>query len=249
LGDHDPLFMERDRLVAKLESFARLTSEEKGALLDLPMTLKRLPADVDIVREGDRPGECCLLLEGWACRYRILSDGRRQILSFCNPGDMPDILSLRLKVMDHNLGTLTPVALAVIPHRSLDDIALRFPAIMAAFWRDTLIDAAIFREWMVSIGRRTAQQRVAHILCELVTRLRAVGLADGHACDLPLTQTELADALGLTNITVNRVLQDLRRDGLITLQRSALSVDDWDGLIDIGEFDPAYLHQDRGVGT
>jgi CRP-like cAMP-binding protein len=150
--------------------------------------------------------------------------------------------------MDHSVMTLTPSKLAFIPHESLRKVMHRCPRVADVLWRDTLIDAAVFREWMVGIGRRSAETRIAHVLCEVLVRMRAVGLTNGHACELPITQAELADALGLSTVHVNRSLQELRGKGLITLRGSLLTVEDWDGLKDAGEFDPTYLHLDGEAG-
>jgi CRP-like cAMP-binding protein len=206
------------------------------------MQKRTLRAGQDIVREGDRPSQCCLLLEGFAYRYKLLEEGRRQIFSFHIPGDMPDLLSLHLSVMDHNLGTLSPGRVAFIPHSALRALTQCHPGIGEAFWRDTLVDAAVFREWMVGIGRRSAYTRIAHLLCEMFRRMQAVGLAQGDVVEIPLTQEVVADALGLSTVHVNRVLQALRGEGLITWQGRVLTVEDWEGLRRAGEFDPAYLH-------
>jgi CRP-like cAMP-binding protein len=240
---------ERHRLLRKLESIASLTEEEKQALLSLPMTVKELPADRDIVSLGERPNACCLILDGWACRYKMLPEGGRQIMSFHIPGDVPDLQSLYLKTMDHSLGTIVPTKVALIQHRDMHDVIRRFEGISTALWRDSLIDAAIFREWMVGIGRRSSHQRIAHLLCEMATKLRAVGLNDGHTYPWPVTQQELADALGLTDVHVNRVLRDLRRDGLIAMARGVFTATDWDRLSELGQFDPGYMHMDPGIAA
>jgi CRP-like cAMP-binding protein len=234
---------ERHRLVRKLESITDLTSEERQALLDLPMTVRTYVRDQDIVRDGDIPSECCLILEGFTCRYKLLPDGRRQIMAFHTPGDMPDLQSLHIRVMDHSVAALMPTSAAFIPHRSMRDLTERFPGLLHAFWRDTLIDAAIFREWMIGIGRRTAHERIAHLICEMLLRLRAVGLASNDTFKLPATQTDVADALGLSNVHVNRVLQDLRGDGLITWTRYTVSILKWEELQSLALFDATYLHQ------
>jgi CRP-like cAMP-binding protein len=244
-----PTHAERHRVVLKLESIADLSAEERQALLRLPMIVKTVPADHDIVSIGDCPSHCCLLLEGWACRYKMLPDGGRQIMSFHIPGDIPDLQSLHLNRMDHSLGTLVPTKVALIHHRDLHDLVRRFEGISTALWRDTLIDAAIFREWMVGIGRRSAHQRIAHVLCEMATKLRAVGLNDGHTYPWPVTQQEVADALGLTDVHVNRVLRDIRQAGLITMERGAFTALDWEGLKQLGEFEPSYLHIERSIAA
>src|ERR671921_418406 len=247
MTDPTALHPEHNILIRKLRSIAPLSDEEKHCLLTLPLSARTVPADQDIVREGDRPKESCLIVEGFACRYKLTHDGKRQIFSFHIAGDIPDLQSLHLTVMDHSLSTLTPSRLAFIPHESLDELMHRCPRIAGVMWRDTLIDAAVFREWMIGIGRRSAEARIAHVLCEILVRMRAVGLANEHACELPLTQAELGDALGLSTVHVNRSLQELRKKGLITLKGSVLTVEDWPGLKQAGEFDPTYLHLD-GAG-
>jgi CRP-like cAMP-binding protein len=236
-------------LVRKLESIASLSAEERRAIEQLPVHGRTLGAHQDILREKDRPAQCCLIVDGWACRYKILEEGRRQILSFHIPGDMPDLQSLHLRVMDHSIATLTPCTVGIIPHEALRDFALRFPGVGSALWRDTLVDAAIFREWMTSNGRRTAFGRVAHLFCEMYLKLEAVGLADEHRCEVPVTQSEIADALGLTSVHVNRTLQAMRGQGLITWRGGTLVIEDWQALSTAGEFGPAYLHLEGGVAA
>ena len=163
-------------------------------------------------------------------------------MSFHMPGDILDLHSLALPVMDHNLGTLVPSKVAFIPHESIRKITSRYPNVATALWRDTLIDAAIFREWLVGMGSRSAKTRIAHLLCELVVRLRAVGLTKDDAYELPITETDFGDALGLTSIQVSAILKELRRDGLIKSEGTTLFVEEWDALKNVGEFDPTYLH-------
>jgi CRP-like cAMP-binding protein len=234
---------ERHRLVRKLQSITDLTSEERQALLDLPMAVRTYAKGQDIVRDGDTPSECFLILEGFTSRYKLLLDGRRQIMAFHTPGDMPDLHTLHIRVLDHSISALMPTSAAFIPHRSMRDLTERFPGLLHAFWRDTMIDAAIFREWMIGVGRRTAHERIAHLVCEMLLRLRAVGLAPNDTFKLPATQAEIADALGLSNVHVNRVLQDLRGDGLITWTSYTVSVLKWEELQSLALFDATYLHQ------
>jgi CRP-like cAMP-binding protein len=234
-------------LIRKLRSISPLGEDEKRCLATLPLSSASFAADQDVVREGDRPSSCCLVIEGFVCRYKLTQTGKRQIFSFHLPGDIPDLQSLHLRVMDHSLMTLTPSKLAFIPHETLTKLMHRCPRVADVLWRDTLIDAAVFREWMVGIGRRSAETRIAHVLCEILVRMRAVGLANEHACELPVTQAELGDALGLSTVHVNRSLQELRGKELITLKGNLLTVEDWDGLKDAGEFDATYLHLD-GAG-
>ncbi|MGQ7792833.1 Crp/Fnr family transcriptional regulator [Faunimonas sp. B44] len=233
---------EKQRLVRRLESIAEISEVERQALIELPMTVRDVQKGADIVREGDRPSECCLVLEGFVCRYKILAEGKRQILSFHPPGDIPDLQSLHLKTMDHSLGALTPTRAGFIAHSAMANLIDRHPRLGALFWRETLIDAAIFREWMVGLGRQTAIQRVAHVICEMAMRCRAVGLADERSFVLPVTQTELGDALGLSTVHVNRVLRELREADLAVMRTGTVTVLDWEGLRQMAEFDPGYLH-------
>ncbi|WP_336486078.1 Crp/Fnr family transcriptional regulator [Methylobacterium nigriterrae] len=232
-------------LIRKLESIACLSDEARQAVGRLPMAVRVVEAQHDIVRDKERPSQCCLVLSGWAFRYKLLSEGKRQILSFHVPGDIPDLQSLPLHVMDHNLASLTPCRLGFLSHESLRELCFRYPEVALALWRDTLVDAAIFREWMTGIGRRTAHGRIAHVFCEMYCKLHAVGLAGNNRCEWLSTQIDIGDALGLSNVHVNRVLQDLRAQGLISLQGRELIIHDWSSLSRLGEFDTTYLHLER----
>jgi CRP-like cAMP-binding protein len=229
-------------LLRKLETIVDLSDEEREAVLRLAVTVRILKADQDIVRDQDRPSQCCLILSGFACRYKTLDSGRRQILSFHIPGDIPDLQSLHLQVMDHSLGTLTKSRVALIPHETVRAFIRAHPRIGDVFWRDTLIDAAVFREWVTNVGRREAYGRIAHVICELYVRFRAVGLNDGDSYEMPVTQAELADATGLSTVHVNRTMQALRANGLIKTENGRVVIQDWEGLQEAGEFDPTYLH-------
>jgi CRP-like cAMP-binding protein len=233
--DHNPL-------IRKLESIFDLTDDERQALLDLPMQPAALKPDQDIVREGDCPSRCCLILSGFACTYKTTGQGKRQIVSFANAGDIPDLQSLHLKVLDNSISTISQCSVAFITHEDLRKICDRYPRITSAFWRETLIEGATFREWVLNVGRREGVSRMAHVLCELLVRLRAVDLVEDHVCDLPITQGEFADALGFTPVHANRIFQQMRAEGLIVTQGTRLTVPDWDRLKEVGEFDPTYLH-------
>ena len=230
-------------LIRRLESIAPVSDDERRAITALPIMVRELKADADIVRDHDRPSQCCAILEGFACRYKVLPEGRRQIMSFHIPGDIPDLQSLHLEIMDHSLATVVPTKVAFIPHEAVRTFLREQPRIADVFWRETLIDAAVFREWVVNVGRRDAYARIAHILCEIYVRLRAVGLVDGQAYQLPITQAELGDATGLSTVHVNRTLQELRGNSLISTPKSGrVVIEDWDRLQEAGEFDATYLH-------
>jgi len=230
-----------DLLIRNLEIYGALSYEEKHALSNVIVRSKEIAADQDIVRDGDRPTECSVILEGLACRYKVLPSGKRQIMSFHIPGDICDLHGFLL-TMDHNIGTLTPSRVGFIPHKTIEDLLERFPRIARALWRITLVDGAVFREWMAGMGRRTAHGQVAHLLCEVMCRYKAVGLTDNYSLELHLTQAELGDALGLSTVHVNRVLQELRGEGLITLSGGTLVINEWERLRELGEFDSSYLH-------
>ena len=235
--------MHEHPLIRKFESQGlRLTDEELTSLLDMPMHVETLRADQDIVREGDRPTRSCLVLEGYAAMYKVTPTGKRQIVAFHIAGDIPDLQSAQLEVLDTSLGTLTPAKVAFIRHEAINEVCERHYRIARALWRQTLIDAAIFREWVVNVGRREALNALAHLMCEFVTKMRSMGLSDGEECELPMTQAELGDAMGISTVHVNRSLQELRARKLITLRGARLKVLDWDGLKELGEFDPTYLH-------
>ncbi|WP_419952108.1 Crp/Fnr family transcriptional regulator [Methylobacterium sp.] len=235
-------------LIGKLASIMTLSEDERYAIQGLPRTRRRLGAREDISREGDRPSQCCLILEGWAFRYKTLGNGNRQILSFHLPGEIPDLQGLHLRHMDHNLSTLTECTVVFIPHNGLQALISEFPALTAELWRQTLVDAAIYRGWMTSIGQRSAAERIAHVFCELYTKLHSLGLAHDYSCAVPLTQGKLGDAIGITTIHVNRVLQSLRVAGLITYKSGKLTIHEWSALTKLAQFDPAYLHLNPKVG-
>ena len=239
----DALHPHTHSLVRKMESIVTLSDEERAALQRLPLQMQDMRADQDIVREGDRVTRSCLLIEGSICRNSLTEKGKRQIFSFHIPGEIPDLQSLHIRTMDHSLATVTPCKIGFIEHEPLQHLCESNPRLAHAFWRETLIDGAIFRKWMINIGRKQANSRIAHFLCEMVARLRAVGLVEDNQCQWPLTQGEIADSLGLSNVHVNRTLQEeLRAKGLITLTKNKLTVKDWDGLVALAEFDPIYLH-------
>ena len=229
--------------IRKLEQFGALSHEERQVIENLPIKVRQVAADHDLAREGQRSKECMLLLSGMVCRYRLLQNGQRQIMSFHFPGDILDLTGLLLGNMDHSIGALTPVEVAPIAHATLLDWTEHHPRLGRLLWQDTLVDAAVFREWVVNVGRRSVYARTAHLLCEMVTRLSAVGLMHGNVCDVPITPVELADATGLSIVHVNRALQELRSRQLVDLRDTALVVLNWAGLQQAAGFDPAYLHQ------
>ena len=232
-----------ERLVQKLKLSNPLSAAESKAIERLPIIIKKIPAHTFVVREGGRPHQCCLLIEGVVCRSKTTDTGKRQILSIHIAGDIPDLQSLHLHVMDHDLTTLQSCTIGLIPHDALRALTREHPLITEALWRDTLIDAAVFREWIVNVGRRPAATRLAHLLAEIGTRLQRMGLAAGDRFELPMTQLDIADALGLTSVHVNRVIQELRHAGLLELRKHSVFLPDLPRLKELGDFNDLYLHQ------
>ncbi|MGP8291738.1 Crp/Fnr family transcriptional regulator [Vreelandella zhanjiangensis] len=229
-------------LIRKLDTIFTLTDEERQGLQDLPIQTKEMKTHQDIVKEGEYPSQCCMVLEGATCTYKVTIDGKRQILALHVPGDMPDLQSLHLKVLDINIASISTCKLGFIQHIDLLCLLERFPRLIAAFWRETLVYASIFREWLLNNGQRESYTRIAHLICELAVRLNAVGLVHGNSFYMPATQAELADATGMTPVHMNRVLQALRADGLISNEQTKITIPDWSKLKEAGEFNPLYLH-------
>ena len=236
-------------LIRKLEHFTLLSGEEKSALQQACTHVHRYSSKDDLVKEGDPTQGVNLILQGFACRYKLLADGRRQIVAFFLPGDMCDLRICLLKRMDHGIGTLTPVRAALLPRDSVLSLTERFPRLTRALWWSTLVEESITREWVVNVGNRTAFERTAHLFCEVFLRLQVVGLAGENACDLPVTQTELADALALSAVHVNRVLMEMRHMGLVTFRSQRLTIHDLDALRSAAGFNPAYLHLDGAAAA
>jgi CRP-like cAMP-binding protein len=229
-------------LTTRLQAIAALSDVERRALAELPMTTRQVKAGEDIVREGERTHASCVVIEGFLLRYTSLSEGRRQILAFHIPGDVPDLQSLHLPLMDHTLAAVTDSVIANIPHAALAAALHAHRALEHALWREALIDAAKFREWIANIGGRAALPRLAHLFCELFIRNRIVGLTDGDSFNMPLTQTELGEAMGLSTVHVNRLMSELKRRGLVRKDRGRLHIPDFDALARLADFDPTYLH-------
>ena len=237
---------QNDFFARRLEQFTRLSPEDKGALDELARErVRRFAAREYLAREGDKPECINLILSGWACRYKILEDGRRQIVAFLLPGDLCDFNVFILRAMDHSIAAIAPIAAAGISRETMERVMDQHPRVSRALQWDQLVTAAIQREWTVNNGQRSAFERVAHLLCELFLRLRAVGLVQEESCEFLPTQADLAEATGLTPVHVNRTLQELRRQGLITLEGRKLAIPDLAALQDAALFNPNYLHLDR----
>ncbi len=235
-----------DPLVNKLQTFQALSVEEQHALASLTERVVAYDRRGEILHEGDPLTGIFLLRKGWAYRFTILPGGRRQIISFLIPGDLCNAHLLLFRRMEHGITALTSCEIGVISPERFLDVLDRHPRISRALYLNGLVLEAVLRERIVTLGRRTATQRIAHLLCELLLRLRATGLARDHSYDLPLTQMDIADTLGLNHVHVNRVMKTMRRMGLIKLKGHLLEIPDWDELTALGEFDPRHLSGDIG---
>jgi len=229
-------------LLKRLRLTTDISTEEEEAVLRLPVTVRQLRGGETIVRTGDKPTVCCLIIDGFVHRSKIVAEDRRQILAFHQPGDIPDLLSLFLHVLDHDIITLGDCVLGFIPHDPLRAMIRSNPGVTEALWRETLIDAAIFREWICNLGQRDATSRLAHLIIEVYTRLSTIGRVADNSFRFPVTQAVLADAIGVSVIHLNRVLQELRTGGLLEFERGNVSILNMKQLRQVADFEPLYLH-------
>ncbi len=236
-----------EMLIRRLRVDTHLSDEDSDALKALPIQIKEVEDNTPIVSEGDRPAKCCLLIQGFACRSKVADTGRRQILSFHIPGDIPDLQSLFLRTMDHDLTTMSDATVGFLDHTAVNALIDARPSIGRALWRETLIDSAIFREWIVNVGVRPAAGRMAHLLAELRERMASVGLTEDGTFNFPITQNKLAEALGLSAVHVNRVLQSFRARHILDLQKQQVTIANHDAVVTAGGFDDTYLHLTRNV--
>lgn len=230
--------------IRKLERFCPLSFEEREALSRILSGEQLFAQREDLVQEGETAESGFVVLEGFACRYKLLPDGGRQIVGFLLPGDMCDLRVILPRQMDHAICAASPVKVALIQPGSLLEVLERYPGLARALWWASVVEDSIAREWMVNVGQRTALQRVAHLFCEVFWRLEAVGLAAGGSCALPLTQVELGDALALSSVHVNRTLMYMRRSNLADLHGGRLHPLDRQRLEATAGFNPMYLHLD-----
>lgn len=231
-----------DSIIASLTRHAALDEDDYAALRGLQLSPRQIEPSTYLVREGEKPTRCAFILSGFTYRQKLTSNGARQIVSLQIPGEFVDLQNLWLNESDHNVQALTRTQIADIDIGALRTVVTTRPAIATAMWRTSLIDSSIFREWIVNIGRRDAHTRVGHLLCEFSLRLEAAGIATTGAYDLPMTQEQLGDTVGLTPVHVNRVLKALAQRGLIERDRRQIRIVDWVGLRDASDFNPRYLH-------
>ena len=231
--------------IRKLERERAFDEADRDALAALPLKIRSVRAGAYVVREGDHPTHCCVLLEGYAYRHKLTKEGARQIVSLHMAGDIVDLQQVLLRRADHNVQTLTTARIGTVPSERLKLLVRERPAVAEALWLDTLVDASIFREWVLNVGRRDSRSRIAHMLCEFGVRAAAAGLSELGHFTLPMTQEQLADATGMTPVHVNRTLQLLGAEGLIDRDRRKVTVLDWQRLQHVADFRPEYLHGER----
>lgn len=229
----------------KLRQRAEISAEEERAIRGLVSETRTVRPDQIIVRAEQELTQSVLLLSGWMARSKDLSGGQRQMTELHVSGDFADLHAFTLKRLDHDVLTLSECQIAIVPHERIQAVTERFPRLGRIYWFSTNVDAAIHREWALSLGQRSALARAAHLFCELYLRLEVVGLTSGDSYDFPLTQRELAECLGLTVVHANRTLQELRRRGLIELANRQLTILDREGLVAVAEFDPSYLYLEK----
>lgn len=238
-GSHEP--DARSPLICKLEAFVSLSQEDRTALEQLSAGARLVEPRTDLQRDGEMATDAVLVLDGFACRYKHRVTGDRQILAYLLPGDLCDVDAPHLGRMDHAVGTLSTCLVARISRETLATLMAQQPTVARALRLAKLAEEATTREWLVNLGTRSAAERMSHLFCELLTRLEAVGLAEDDGCKLPITQLDLADTLGLSNVHVNRTLQELRSRGLVELRGRSLKLRDLPSVRALAEFSPAYL--------
>jgi len=234
-----------ERHFAKLRARNVLSPDDEQTIRTAIGEYREHPADHVLINPGVELTHSTLLLDGILCRYRDLRNGQRQITELHVAGDFADLHSFTLKHLDHSIMSLTPCRVATVPHDRLTEITRQSPHLTRLYWFSTNLDAAIHREWEISLGRRSARAKLAALLCELFVRFEIVGLTQGLSYELPLTQTDLGDCTGLTNVHVNRTLKDLRDSKIVTFQDGKVTILDWAALTHAGEFDPAYLYLEK----
>lgn len=229
-------------LISRFEHCMPLSSEEKNALQIHCGPVQAMPARSEIACEGDPAVGIHVIIEGFACRYRYLADGRQQMVGLVLPGDICCVRACVLTRMDHGIRSLSTLRASLLSRRSVLKLMDHFPRVARALWWFTFVEESITRAWLVNIGHRAAFDRMAHLFCEVYQRLQPVGLTRGTTFDLPLTQSDLGDALALSTVHVNRVLMEMRHRGLITLRNQQLTLHDPETLGRLAGFDPGYLH-------
>ena len=238
--------MRGNRLVFKLDGYVKLDVGDKRLIEEVTRSVRTVEAGETIAHEGDNPSEVHVILEGMACRYKILQTGKRQIVGYMVPGDFCNLHTFLLRSLDHDLQALSACRVVDLSSQQIQAMNER-PNLARALRFTTLVDEAVLREWLLNLGARAPEQRIAHFFCEMTSRLQAVGLCDDSGCHIPITQADLAETIGLSTVHTNRSLQNMREEELIVLRRTLLQIPDFDRLARFAGFDGGYLHHDNGV--
>jgi CRP-like cAMP-binding protein len=231
-------------MVRKLGHWRNLSPADRQAILTLPFTKRSLAAGQHLVWDGDKPQYATLLVSGFAYRHKVAGNGGRQIMSIHIKSDIVDLQNSLLGHADHNIQMLTAGEVALIPVAAIQQISFDYPTVGQAMWYETLVDGSIFREWLLNVGRRDARTRIGHLLCEFAMRLELAELGKQDEYELPITQEQLADAVSLTPVHVNRTLMSLEADGLIKRNKRVIHILDWKKMAKVADFQPRYLHLD-----
>lgn len=235
-------------MLDKLQLRSTFSDDESQALLDLAVRFERIEPSKYIVREGEVMENCCILLSGSASRHKLTRKGSRQILAVHLRGDLLGLGNALLPIADHSIQVLSRAEVGYITHEAILEVGLAYPIIACALWRETLVEASVAREWIVNVGRRDARERIAHLLCELAVRQGMDSAATPDTIFWPMTQEQVGDATGLTSVHVNRTIQTMRSEGLISTDRQSVTIHDWAALQDVGDFSRGYLHLPKPAG-
>jgi CRP-like cAMP-binding protein len=235
-----------ESVLMKFETGMDLSDRERAEITSLLSSTVEFKAGQDMMEEGQKPTHCLIVLQGLACRYRATPNGARQILSFEMAGDWMDLHSYVLRTLDHSIRAVSDCRVATIPYARIDRLLEAYPHLMKALWRDTLVDGAVFREWVVNVGARDSKQRLAHLLCEVQRRMISVGIAKDNEFHFPVTQQELGEAMGISTVHVNRSVQALREEGLVEFKRGVVTLPNPARLRQLAQFSDKYLHIEEG---
>lgn len=229
------------RLLLRLERFSALSAEDRQRVADLPLKIASCTSDREVLSPGDLASRCTLVLDGFLYSHKLAAGSRRQITSFFVAGDIADLSTLYLPSVDYGITSLGSAVVAFVPHAVLKQTLDRSPSLTRAFWRESLMQAAIWHEWVANLGRRDALARIAHILCELTVRLQLAGLVREQSFSMPCTQVDIADACGISSVHANRVIQELRQLHVLEWDSRRVRILDWRALVRLGDFSGDYL--------
>ncbi|MBC3940945.1 Crp/Fnr family transcriptional regulator [Sphingomonas albertensis] len=231
-----------EKMIEKLAMRSSLLDGDRAALISLPHSIASYDPGSYIIRDGDIAVRCIVLISGFAFRHKITRHGGRQIVSIHMPGDIINLNNIHIGLSDYNVQAVTSCTAVTIPVKDLQELLIDNSAISAAFFTISLVEASSYREWMLNLGRRDARGRVSHLLCEFAVKLDTLGIGPGQSYDLPMTQEQIGDAVGLSAVHVSRTLKSLAQDGLITMNKRGIGLPNWNRLKDEAGFNARYLH-------